>query len=150
MYCNCFKVQRLLPQGQSQTYPYEERPCLSKYWKIYFPGREISLALFYLFYNLFLITSFTLLYFTFVLYLVAVVLPNTVTCFTITIIIHPQQQQFILTCFFASLVLRKLPAKIVKSSPLKHNNKCLACTDEIQILLFWNFCSQLQINKHLN
>ena len=24
----------------------EERPCLSKYWKIYFPDREISLALF--------------------------------------------------------------------------------------------------------
>ena len=33
--------------GQSQTYPEEERPCLSKYWngKIYFPNREISLAL---------------------------------------------------------------------------------------------------------
>ena len=30
----------------SQTYPEEERPCLSKYWKIYFPDREISLALF--------------------------------------------------------------------------------------------------------
>ena len=29
-----------------QTYPEEERPCLSKYWKIYFPDREISLALF--------------------------------------------------------------------------------------------------------
>ena len=35
-----------MPQGQSQTYPEEERPCLSKYWKIYFPDREISLALF--------------------------------------------------------------------------------------------------------
>ena len=33
--------------GQSQTYPEEERPCLSKYWKgkIDFPNREISLAL---------------------------------------------------------------------------------------------------------
>ena len=29
----------------SQTYPEEERPRLSKYWKIYFPDREISLAL---------------------------------------------------------------------------------------------------------
>ena len=30
-----------------QTYPEEERPCLSKYWngKIYFPNREISLSL---------------------------------------------------------------------------------------------------------
>ena len=51
------KLQRLLPpQGQSQTYPEEERPCLSKYWKIYFrPDREISLALFldYLFFQFF-------------------------------------------------------------------------------------------------
>ena len=41
--------------SQSQTYPEEERPCLSKYWKIYFPDREISLALFldYLFYIFF-------------------------------------------------------------------------------------------------
>ena len=36
-------------------YPEEERPCLSKYWKIYFPDREISLALFldYFLYNFF-------------------------------------------------------------------------------------------------
>ena len=40
------RTSRLLPQGQSQTYPEEERPCLSKYWKIYFPYREISLELF--------------------------------------------------------------------------------------------------------
>ena len=32
--------------SKSQTYPEEERSCLSKYWKIYFPYREISLALF--------------------------------------------------------------------------------------------------------
>ena len=33
--------------GPYQTYPEEERPCLSKYWngKIYFTNREISLAL---------------------------------------------------------------------------------------------------------
>ena len=31
---------------QSQTYPEDERSCLSKYWKIYFPDRKISLALF--------------------------------------------------------------------------------------------------------
>ena len=31
----------------SQTYHEEGRPCLSKYWKIYFPYREISLALFF-------------------------------------------------------------------------------------------------------
>ena len=37
---------------QSQTYPEEERACLSKYWKIYFPDCEISLVLFldYLFF----------------------------------------------------------------------------------------------------
>ena len=34
----------------SQTYPEEERPCLSKYRKIYFPDREISLALFFFFF----------------------------------------------------------------------------------------------------
>ena len=30
-------------------YPEEERPYLSEYWKIYFPDREISLALFRVF-----------------------------------------------------------------------------------------------------
>ena len=45
-----FKLQGMF---EFQTYPEEERPCLSKYWKIYFPDREISLALFfdYLFLN---------------------------------------------------------------------------------------------------
>ena len=39
--CNCFYCN-------FQTYPEEERPCLSKYWKgkIYFPNHEISLALY--------------------------------------------------------------------------------------------------------
>ena len=42
-----FIVTTFATIGQSQTYPEEERPCLSKYWngKIYFPNREISLAL---------------------------------------------------------------------------------------------------------
>ena len=40
-------VKDLISSKLSQTYPEEERPCLSKYWngKIYFPNREISLAL---------------------------------------------------------------------------------------------------------
>ena len=46
-YCNCFYCNDFCRLGQSQTYPEEERQCLSKYWKgkIYFPNREISLAL---------------------------------------------------------------------------------------------------------
>ena len=46
-YCNCFYCNDFCRLGQSQTYPEEERPCLSKYWngKIYFPNRQISLPL---------------------------------------------------------------------------------------------------------
>ena len=45
---------------QSQTYPEEETPCHSKYWKIYFPDREINLALFriFFFFSLALFCSF--------------------------------------------------------------------------------------------
>ena len=44
----CLFVFILSQLGQSQTYPEEERPCLSKYWngKIYFPNREINLSYF--------------------------------------------------------------------------------------------------------
>ena len=60
--------------------PEEERPCLSKYWKIYFPDREINPALFF-FFRLFvlqffanLILHYRIRYF----YFVAVALANTV------------------------------------------------------------------------
>ena len=54
-------AQKPYPETYPQTYPEEERPCLSKYWngKIYFPNREISLALILFVLNLLLIRSFT-------------------------------------------------------------------------------------------
>ena len=39
-YCNCFYCNDFCRLGQSQTYPEEERPCLSKYWN----GKYISLT----------------------------------------------------------------------------------------------------------
>ena len=68
-----------------KPYSEEERPCLLKYWKgkIYFPYREISrCSLYYLFFNLLLLRSFTTGSGTFILsrheLLVAVVLVSTV------------------------------------------------------------------------
>ena len=78
-YCNCFCCNDFCRLGQSQTYPEEERPCLSKYWngKIYFPDREISLAL--ILFVLQFIADWILYYRIRYFYFVAVVLASTVT-----------------------------------------------------------------------